>query len=150
MIVTYSPDGQEAQVWSFNARRVRESRIEMIERRLGKLVGEKGGVPYDQFQVDLMQGSASARRVLLWHLLSLEHPSLRIDDVDPLRGELEVEPTKQELAEWRDTFVAIGGESEDDPQRELMLKELDRRIAAAPDDDDGGKAPAPTSASATG
>jgi hypothetical protein len=148
MIVNYRPDGQESQTWNFQPSKVRESRIEMIERRLGKLVGEKGGVPFDQFQAELMQGSASARRVLLWHLLSQTHPTLRIEDVDPLREELDVQATKQELAVYRDAYVSIAGE--DDPQREMVLADLDRRIAGAPDDVDGGKALPLNSESVTG
>jgi len=148
MYVTYRPDGaDEPRTWNFRAGRIRESRGEMIERRYAKLIGEKTAA-VEQWRMGILQQQSSARRVLLWHLLDLEHPGkVRIEDVDPYRDELEVEASKSELVELRAALENIGGL--DDLQREMMLAQVDAQIEAAPDDD-GGKAPSPTSGSVTG
>lgn len=148
MIVTYSPDGQEPQTWHFVPKRLRESRIEMMEKRFAKLIGEDRA-PFDVLRMELMQDGASARRVVLWELLNREHPLLKIEDVDPVRDELTVQQTKQELAEFRDSLAKMA-ESKDDPKLALALADIDRRIEEAPDDADGGKARSKSSKSATG
>src|SRR5574342_389387 len=100
MYVTYQPEGSEPQRWEFRPGRLRESRAEMLERRYAKLIGEKS-VPFEQFRMAILQDQASARRVLLWHLLNLVHPTLRIEDVDPIRDELTIEASRSELEELR-------------------------------------------------
>jgi hypothetical protein len=146
LFVTYHPDGaSEPQRWEFRPGRVRETRAEMIERRYAKLIGEKSA-PFEQFRMAVLQESASARRVLLWHLRNLDHPALRIEDVDPLRDELRIEASRSELEELRETLADA---PMDDAQREMMLLAIDAQIATAPEDE-GGKAPSPTSDGATG
>jgi hypothetical protein len=150
MQVTYQPEdpaeGDEA-VWNFRPSRIRESRGEMIEKRYAKLLGEKS-VAFEAWRMAVLQGQSSARRVLLWHLRDLTHPGkIRIEDVDPYKGELTVDASKSELLELRGTLEQVAGL--DDEQRELMLASIDAQILAAPDDD-GGKAPSPTSEDATG
>ncbi len=148
MRITYTADGNdEPKVWTFDPGRIRESRGEMIERRYAKLIGEKQ-VAFEQWRMDVLQGKSSARRVLLWHLQDLDHPGkVRVEDVDPFRDQLLVEATKAELAEMRAVLENVGGM--DETQRELMLAAIDAQIETAPDDD-GGKAPSPTSGGATG
>lgn len=146
MYVTYQPEGSEPQRWEFRPGRLRESRAEMLERRYAKLIGEKS-VPFEQFRMAILQDQASARRVLLWHLLNLVHPTLRIEDVDPIRDELTIEASRSELEELRDTLATAGGL--DDTQREMMLAQIDAQIAAAPQDD-AGKVPSPSFEPATG
>jgi hypothetical protein len=146
MKVVYTPEGQQAQEWDFLPARIRESRAEMIERRYAKLIGEKS-VPFEQFRMAALQDSASARRVLLWHLLSMQHPSIRIEDVDPLRGELKITASKSELGELRMALETAGGM--EDGERETMLAMIDAQIAAAPDDE-AGKALSPISGDDTG
>ena len=149
MRVTYQAEGAEqAQIWDFRPGRIRLSRGEMIEKRYAKLLGEKT-IAIEQWRMAVLQQQASARRVLLWHLLDLEHPGkVRIEDVDPYSDELEVEASKQELVELKAALENVGGL--DDMQREMMLAQVDAQIAAAPDDDDAGKAPSPTSDAGTG
>lgn len=147
MFVSYQPEGStEARRWEFRPGRIRESRAEMLERRYAKLIGEKS-VPFEQFRMAILQDQASARRVLLWHLLNLDHPTLRIEDVDPLRDELTVEASRSELEELRITLAGAPGM--DEAQRDTMLAMIDAQIAAAPDDD-AGKAPSASSALVTG
>ena len=149
MRVTYKPEGSdEAKVWDFRAGRIRLSRGAMIEQRYAKLIGEKS-TAIEAWRMGVLQQQATARRVLLWHLLDLEHPGkVRIDDVDPFSDELEVEASKQELVELKAALENVGGL--DEMQREMMLAQVDAQIAAAPDDDDAGKAPSPTSDEGTG
>lgn len=145
MFVTYHPEGSPEQRWEFRPGRIRESRAEMLERRYAKLIGEKS-VPFEQFRMAVLQDQASARRVLLWHLLNLDHPTLRIEDVDPLRDELRIEASKSELGELREALVGV---AMDAAQREMMLAAVDAQIEAAPEDG-AGKVPLSNSESATG
>lgn len=148
MLVTYKLKGSdEARSWNFQPDDLFEIRCEFIEKRYAKLLGEKS-VAFEEWRMAVLREQASARRVLLWHLLDLDHPGkLRIDDVNPRRGELKVEASKSELEELRATLENVGGM--DDMQRELMLAQVDAQILAAPDDD-GGKAPSNDSEDATG
>lgn len=147
MIVTYHPeDSAEPQVWEFIHSRLRETRAEMIEKRYAKLIGEKTA-PLDQWRMAVLQGAAAARRVLLWHLQNLDHVTLRIEDVDPLRSELTVEMSRPELEELR---AAIAGSTAmDESQRDMMIAALDADIAKAPEEG-LGKAPSKSSDAATG
>lgn len=142
MRVVYSPEGQAVQEWDFLPARIRESAAEMIERKYGKLIGEKQ-VPFEQFRMAALQDSASARRVLLWHLLSRTHHTIRIEDVDPMRGELKVTASRTELGELRTALETAGGM--DDDQRAAMLAAIDAQMAAAPEDEETGKALSPIS-----
>lgn len=147
MKVIYTPEGQEPKEWDFLPARIRESAAEMIERRYGKLIGEKS-VPFEQFRMAALQDSASARRVLLWHLLAREHHTIRIEDVDPLRGELKVTASKTELGELRTALETAGGMDEE--QRVAMLAAIDAQMAGAPEDEETGKALSPSSGDVTG
>lgn len=147
MYVHYRPEDGEERTWEFRPGRIRESRGEMIERRYAKLIGEKSAA-VEQWRMGVLQQQSSARRVLLWHLLDLDHPGkYRMEDVDPYRDELEVEASKSELVELKAALENIGGL--DDMQREMMLAQVDAQIEAAPDDE-AGKAPSPISEDATG
>ncbi|MFJ8818211.1 hypothetical protein [Amycolatopsis thermoflava] len=137
MIVTYSPSGQDVQVWTWDPNQVRAKDAELIE--------DKFDGTWDEFKVQLLQGRMRARRVLLWHLLRGDHPTIKLDDIDFVAEELKLELQPQELQEMRDavakaTSVPTG-------KRELALELLDRQIAEA-----GGpvpKAGSAASASAT-
>jgi hypothetical protein len=146
MKIVYSPEGGDAQEWDFLPARIRESRAEMIERRYAKLIGEKS-IPFEQFRMALLQDSASARRVALWHLLNTQHPTIRIEDVDPLRGELKITASKSELGELRLALETAGGLDEE--QRASMLAAIDAQMADAPEDE-AGKALSPTLGEPTG
>jgi hypothetical protein len=147
MFLTYTPEDGDAQRFEFRPKRVRASRAEMIEKRYGQLAGIKNAT-WDQFKVAIQQGSASARRVLLWHLLSAEHPTLKIDDVDPFEDEVELEYSKSELLEVREFLSSAPNIPEADLA--LMLAKVDMDIMTAPEDGSEGKAPSKTSADATG
>jgi hypothetical protein len=122
MIVTYSPAGQDRQEWDFDPNQIKASRAEVIENRFGDTFGE--------WQVGVLKGSMRARRVLLWHLLSADHPSLRLDDVDPAAGEIGVAFTRSELEAMRaaaETATTITA-----AEREQAIAALDSMIADAP------------------
>jgi hypothetical protein len=146
VFVTFTPeDTGEVQRFEFKPGRIRSSRAEMIEKKYAKLAGEK--LTYDQFKMAVAQGSAIARRVLLWHVLNTVHPTLRIEDVDPFEDEILVEYSRTELEELRAEIVKAKGL--DDEQREAIVARLDQEIETAPDDD-GGKAPSKNSEPGTG
>jgi hypothetical protein len=147
MFVTYRPEGSEPEVYEFRPGRVRSMQAAMIEKRFAKLIGEKSAT-WDQFKIAVLQGSASARRVLLWHLQSLAHPTLRIEDLpDFYEEELLVEHSKSELEEMRESLEKAPGISEGDLT--IMLGKLDVEIMTAREGG-GGKAPSATSSDATG
>jgi len=141
VFVRYEPESGDAQLWEFEPKKVRASQAELVERRYGQ--------PWDVFLKDLMQGSMSARRVLLWHLIRLTHHTLRFEDTpDFYAGELVVEFTRAELEMMRDSIEENTGISDED--RTMMLAALDVEIEKAPTGVDEGKAPSGNASSATG
>lgn len=141
MIVTYRPeDGGEPQTWEFDPSRVRASRAEMIEKRAGE--------NWEAWLMQVQQGNMRARRVLLWHLMSMPHPTMRFEDTpDFYAGELEIQHTRGELSEMRDRIVKAGLP---DDQVAQVLMALDLEMASAPESAEaGGKAPSKNGASST-
>lgn len=140
MIVTYAPEGHEPQSWEFDPGKVRASRAEMIERRAGE--------SWETWLMQVQQGSMRARRVLLWHLMSQTHPTLRYEDApDFMAGELTIQHTRAELAEMRERIAAAGLP---DDQASQVIMAIDLEMSKAPEGGEGeGKAPSKSSASAT-
>lgn len=137
MFVTYTPDEGDAQRWEFDPDRIRQSRAEIIEKRYGK--------NWDQFRAGVQSGDSKARRVLLWHLLSLEHHTLRYEDVpDFFMGAVLVEHSRGELVVLRDRLTKANLPAD---EREQMLTALDIEITNAIDSEAApGKASSPTGA----
>lgn len=121
MKVTYNPSGDSPRVWFFDPDEVPQSQAEMIEKRYGQL--------WDAFLADVRQGSARARRVLLWHLLRLEHHTLRLEDTPDFKmGALKVEHTVDELLTLRGRILKA---SLPDDERDGILAALDVEITEA-------------------
>lgn len=122
MHVTYSPESGDVQSWEFNPDTVRSSKAEMIEKRFGQ--------SWDQWKAAVQQGSIKARRVLLWHLMTQQHPTMRMEDMpDFAAGELVVEYTAGELRALRanvEKSKALSAEDKVD-----VLAALDGEIEAA-------------------
>ena len=137
MIVTYHPEGGAPESWEFDPRKVRASRAEMIEKRAGE--------SWESWLMQVQQGSMRARRVLLWHLMSMPHTTMRFEDTpDFYAGEVEVKHTAAELAEMR-ARVTSAGLPED--QLAQVLAVIDMEMAAAPEAE--GKAPSKSGDSST-
>jgi hypothetical protein len=144
MFVTYAPEDPadgDRQEWTFNPRRVRGTEGQVLLRQFG----EKS---WDVFVQGVRQNDLHARRVLLWHLLRREHPTLKFDlTPDFFPDELTVEFSSDELAELRD----IAASSTMPPEtKEQILARFDREMEVAAKReaqgaDLGGKALSPTS-----
>ncbi len=141
MRVTYSPEGGDEQAWEWDPDRVRQTQAEMVEKRYGK--------PWAQFVIDVQAGNAKSRRVLLWHLLTQQHHTLRYEDTpDFYMGELEVEHSLSELTEIRDRALKA---SMPEDEREQLLTALDLGITEQlAQGEELGKAPSSESGSSTG
>ncbi len=139
MFIDYTPEGQETQRFEFRPGRVRLDEAARIEFQYTKLLGEKR--TYQQFIEDVKQGSAVARRVLLFHLLRRVHPVTRIEDVNPFDDEIVTLFHKAELEELR---AAVEKSSMPTAEKETFLSRLDDEIATAPDAEEPGKADGPT------
>jgi hypothetical protein len=97
MLITYKPEDNPGspQQWDFNVKRMRGSEQGRIE--------EQYHAPWSEFYMALMKAENRARRVMLWNLLSREHPKLALRDVpDFYFDELEVELSSQELLDLHD------------------------------------------------
>jgi hypothetical protein len=142
MIVIYTPAGQaEPQRWQFDPDKVLASRMEMIERRwAGGADPDSGPSSYERWLTALQQGETKARRVLLWHLLNMEHPTLRLENVEFFRKEVEVAYTKVEYGRMID---AVTNSRRPADQKERIIATLLDQQAQAPDGDDEGKATSP-------
>lgn len=96
MLVKFSPENQETpSVWEFHPEKVKQSAAELIERR--------SGMTYAHWAKAVGDGSALARKVLLWHLMTRDGHPLRIEDVpDFYFGDLSIEPSLDELRRVRE------------------------------------------------
>lgn len=141
MLLDYKPDGGEVTRFEFRPGKVRASRAAMIERLYTKLAGETR--TWEMFKADILRGSMVARRVLLWHFLSGKHPTVRIEDVDPLEDEMVLQFSKAELEDFYAAAEKSTSGTED--EREMILARLREEIEAAPDGDDEGKGSSATS-----
>lgn len=100
MIIVYSPEGGDKQQWEFAPGKVRSTEVERIEKRYPG--GDDVGY-WPTFLADVNKGSVTARRVLLWHLIRRDHPTLRWEDTpDFYADELSVVMSLTELVEIRD------------------------------------------------
>lgn len=133
MKLVYTPDGDQEQSWVYKPGKVRAGDAELIERR--------SGMPWGEFNQALARGSILCRRALLWHFLRRTHPTLRFEDVDFALDELKLEFDREELAAVREQ-VATTKLPEGTPEelRDVMLAELDKQVAEAPEPE--GKASA--------
>jgi hypothetical protein len=121
MQVTYKPEDRpnETQVWEFDPTRVRQSRAEMIEKRYGQR--------FAVWVQEIQAGEARARRVLLWHLMNLDHAQLKLEDVpDFMMGEVEVDYAISDLQKLR---LQVSESAMDDATKEQTLERLDLEIA---------------------
>lgn len=141
MKVTYTPEDGDAQAWDFSHGRVRASEAEMCERRLE-------GTKWDAFEAELLQGSARARRVLLWHLLRRAHPGMRWEDTpDFCMGDLVVEMDLADSRRYRDRMAAMPPT----PEVTAALSTMDAAIADLEAREGAeGKAPSLPSGNVTG
>lgn len=135
MHITYKPEDGDRQEWDFDPDRVRSSLAEMIERKYGET--------WDQFCSGIQAGNMRSRRVLLWHLLRLEHPALRYEDVpDFYAAELKVQYSVAELNDIRDRLQKM---HLPETQRDMAMAALDVEMTSAMEREEG-KAPSATSA----
>lgn len=120
MFVTYRPEGSDApQTWEWEPRKVRASRAEMIEKRAGE--------NWEAWLMGVQQGNMRARRVLLWHLMSMPHPTMKFEDTpDFYAGELEIQHSAAELVEMRERIVKAG--MADDAQAAQILMAIDLEL----------------------
>ncbi len=121
MLVKFSPENQvEPSTWEFHPEKVKQSAAELIERR--------SGLTYAQWAKAVGDGSALARKVLLWHLMTRDGHPLRIEDVpDFFFGDLTIEPDLDELRRVREqveTSTDIGGS-----EKSEALNAIDLEIA---------------------
>lgn len=116
MLVEFTPEGQaEPTVWTYKRNKVMSKRGEMIERVYGDT--------FERWNVGLVQGSMRARRVLLWHLIGLEHPRLKYADLDDFAADqLVLRFDSGELKAMRDNVSDDKKLSED--EREAMTEYL--------------------------
>lgn len=124
MRIAYTPknpaDG-DAQVWTFDAGRIRASEAEQIEKRYGDR--------WETFLSDVKGGSMRARRVLLWHLLRTAHPGLKYEDVpDFYADELVCTYSYGELVAMRERILKANLDTD---TREQVLTALDIEITDA-------------------
>lgn len=123
MFVTYTSDG-DVQRWEFDPRQIRASKAEAIEQH--------AGIPWDQWLAAVQTGSMRARRVLLWHMLSEQHPTLRFEDTpDFYAGDLLLEYSAAELTEMR---ARVDKANLPEQQRQAVLVALDQALADATSD----------------
>lgn len=143
MYVTYSPADGDPQTWVFIPGRVRTSEQEIVERR--------AGLRWDEWVMECKLNRASARKVLLWHLLRRDHLALKLEDVDDFYAdELLVELSASELEESREGLAKSGAlDGDDGPAMIQVLEAQLAEVIAKHGDDRLGKVTSPTASTDT-
>lgn len=137
MIITFTPTDSERRVYEFDPNKLMSVEAELVEKKVGK--------PYGQAVTDIMQGSALARRALVFVLEKRTHPTLNWDAFDFPFDAVEFEFDRDELTDMRARVEASPLISDED--RTQALAQLDQLIAEAPEP--APKAPAPSAEPAT-
>lgn len=120
MIVTYRPTDGAEQTWNFDPGAVPVAVAEVIENRVG--------MRFEEWVVEILAGSAKARRVLFWHLSTWAHPHLRLEDAASFTmRELTVERDLDELIAFADQIAKSAVDRE---IRDAALAEVEKEIAA--------------------
>ncbi len=123
MHITYTPEdpAEAPQSWEFDPGKVRASVAEVIEKRYGG--------SFDEFQAGVQQGQTRARRVLLWHLMTQQHATLRFEDTPDFYSDaVKVQYGVKELQRIRD---AVDKAPLDSDKRDLMLAGIDAELSEA-------------------
>lgn len=123
MKVTYKPEDapKDHQEWDFDSKRIRTS----AAIRLSEAYGGSG---WDEFEMGVLAGDPKARRVLLWHLMTIDHPTLKLKDVpDFYTGEVETEQSSKELLEQYERVFKLVPEG----KREQFQHVFDVQLAEA-------------------
>lgn len=138
MLLKYSPEGQEPQVFEVRLGRLRVADMEALQKRTG--------MPYGtEFKAKLLQGDVVARRAMLWLMLRRQHARLKIEEVDFYDDELTLERDRDEIADEIAELEAFTGMSEAD--RAVALAVLNMQLETAPEPP--GKAPSPSAEPST-
>lgn len=122
MLVTYNPEGGAPSSWPYVAARVRQSKAEAVEKYFGGT--------FEEFNKGILSGSARARKVLLWHCLTTEHPLMKFADTpDFAMAEVEVSFDVDELNRLKES---IESSSADPDAKAATVARLDAMIAELP------------------
>lgn len=140
MIIVYSPEDGDKQQWEFTPGKVRAGEAERIEKRYG--------ANWTEFLQGVNTGSIRARRVLLWHLIRRDHPTLRWEDTpDFYAGELSVDMSLTELVEMRERVAS--DKTIDAEVREQVITALTAQIGLVEQANDGDPGDAGTGGKAS-
>ncbi len=132
MYLSYHPEGSEQPtIFKYEPKRLMSAEREMLEKRTG--------LTYEKFHQNLLEGSSTCRRALLFMFLKRTAPGTRYEDVDFAWGECDLGLYKHEIEEFIAKVPETNGLSESEKER--ALAELNDQLAEAPEDDDSGKAP---------
>lgn len=147
---TPNPGEQPVPVrYEFDAKRLPLAGAAMVEAKYQKLAGDF--LTVDQIRLAAIQGGANAIRVSLWYAKTLVHAQTRIEDVNPLLGEIDVRASAGEIAELRRSAETNKALSEQ--QREFMLASIDEMAEDDPpvaEADEVAESPLDGSVAATG
>lgn len=125
MIVTYTPQGGDAQTWNYKQAELTSAEAELIE--------DATGLTIDEFENELMKGRTKCKRALLWLHMRKNHPNLRFNEVEFKVGDMKTEFDREEKKILREQLMKSGL---DGPQLEMALQML------ADDEDEPAKSKA--------
>ncbi|MFD4551418.1 hypothetical protein [Streptomyces sp. NPDC058466] len=133
MYLVYKPDGQEEPTrYKYQPQKLMSAEREMLERRTER--------NFSEFHEGVMKGNSLCRRALLFMYTKREHPTVKWDDVDFAWDELDIEYSKTEWIEMRDT----ASENLRGDQLAMALEAIEKAIPGAYEDpDESGKASSP-------
>jgi hypothetical protein len=138
MIFTYKPEGAAERVWNYDPDKLMSSEAEAIEKATR--------LNFAEFNSDLLKGSVTARRALLWVLLKRTEPTLRHSQVDFPASAVSLDFEASELANMREHIM--GSDRLSDEQRTEALEGIEILLLdLAAEDVEAPKAPESSDAS---
>jgi hypothetical protein len=121
MLFKYAAEGAEPRQWTYSPDKLMSSEAEAIEKVTH--------LTYQEFGMQLLSGSVTARRALLWVMLKRTEPTLRHGQVDFPAGAVELEYEPHELKAIRDKVAEDASLADED--RIAALDQLDTMIGDA-------------------
>lgn len=136
MFIKYTPsEGEEQQQFYFQLAKLMSVEAEKIE--------EITSWSFEEFQQQLMRGSARARRVLLWILLKRQHPTMRLTDINVPVDAITVDFDRDEFDAMLAEFEKARAANPDDASLDRTIAQFTTWRDAAPEPENGPKDPPP-------
>lgn len=141
MFLIYKPEGfSEETRYEFRPKRLPSSEAAQFQKLYRRLSGNQRALWTEIKEIACPSGDPTAKRLMLWYCKRQIHPTIKLEDVDPIDEDIEIELDLPENKALRVQLVEARDVDED--MRAMMLEQIDRDIVLLEGDEEEGKASA--------